>query len=122
MNATKPLEARQIEARSRARNLGIRIAVVSHARHYVTISPTTTGRPYDLTRTRHGWACTCLGYAHTGICKHLGQLERRAERENWEFGRVAPRYPLTSTAVIAYTPSYQRTGAIAEGGEEGRQP
>ncbi len=90
---TKPFAARTIEARARAKLLHIRIAVVSEARRYVTISATTIGQPYDLIRTRHGWTCTCAGYHFTGCCKHLAQLERRAEREKWDFGRIAPRVP-----------------------------
>ena len=53
-----------------------------------------------------GWACSCEGYLHTGCCKHLGAVERRAEREGWRFGQVAPlatvaRYfPLDSQDLI----------------------
>jgi hypothetical protein len=27
---------------------------------------------------------------HTGCCKHLGAVERRAEREGWDFGAICP--------------------------------
>jgi hypothetical protein len=86
----KPLEARRIEARSRARSLGVRVRAVDPMRRYAARSQTTTD-VYDLTRTRDGWTCTCKGWQFTGACKHLGQLERRSEREGWAFGRIAPR-------------------------------
>jgi hypothetical protein len=39
------------------------------------------------------------GYLFTGICKHLGAVEHRSEREGWKFGKVAPLPwpPLDST-------------------------
>lgn len=85
----KPPTARQVEARARAKTLHVRVAVVSHARAYATKSA-TTGETYRIERTRDGWRCSCLGYDHTGMCKHLGQVERRAEREGWDFGRICP--------------------------------
>lgn len=93
----KPYDARVLEARSRSKEQQVRIGVVSHCRLYVTISPTTTGEPYTLERTRKGWTCTCAGYHWTGCCKHLGSLQRRAEREGWNFGVVAPRVPEVPT-------------------------
>lgn len=90
---TKPFSARTLEARARSKVEQVRIGVVSEARLYVTIGPTTTGTPYTLERLRKGWTCTCLGYQYTGCCKHLGALERRAEREGWPFGVIAPRPP-----------------------------
>lgn len=87
---SKPQEARELEARSRARALGVRVAVVSEARRYVTTSQSQPGVVYALERTPAGWACSCEGYLHTGVCKHLGAVERRSEREGWEFGAVAP--------------------------------
>ncbi len=87
---SKPQEARQLEARARARTLGVRVEVVSEARHYRTRSQSNPGEVYTLKRTPAGWACSCLGYEHTGCCKHLGQVERRAEREGWVFGHIAP--------------------------------
>jgi len=87
---SKPQEARQVEARGRARTLRVRVEVVSEARHYTTRSQSTPGEVYTLKRTPAGWACSCAGYFHGGICKHLGQLERRAEREGWAFGAIAP--------------------------------
>src|SRR5947209_7630910 len=102
----KPREARQVEARARARNLGVKVAVVSEARRYVTASQSTPGTVYQIERTPIGWACSCEGYEHTGMCKHLGAVERRSEREGWTFGKVAPlaqvaRYfPLTPQDLI----------------------
>ncbi|MBW3656656.1 MAG: hypothetical protein KY444_11185 [Gemmatimonadetes bacterium] len=87
---SKPPAARQLEARARARTLGVRVAVVSEARRYVTASQSQPGALYAIERTPAGWACSCQGYEHTGICKHLGQVERRAAREGWAFGTVAP--------------------------------
>ena len=85
---SKPPEARQLEAR--ARTLGVRVAVVVEARRYVTASQSQPGAVYAIERTPAGWACSCDGYLHTGMCKHLGAVERRSEREGWAFGRVAP--------------------------------
>ena len=65
-----------------------------------------TGTLYTIQRTPAGWACSCDGYLHTGCCKHLGAVERRAAREGWRFGTVAPlasvaRYfPLTPQELI----------------------
>ena len=87
---SKPLEARQVEARARARLRGVKIAVVVEARKYVTASQSHPGTLYTILRTPAGWACECEGYFHTGCCKHLGALERRAEREGWPFGAIAP--------------------------------
>ncbi len=86
----KPHEAREIEARARARTCGVRVAVVSEARRYVTASQSQPGTVYAIERTPVGWACSCQGYEHTGMCKHLGAVERRAEREGWAFGTIAP--------------------------------
>ena len=87
---SKPAPARQLEARARARTLGVRVEVVSEARRYTTRSQSNPGEVYTIARTPAGWACSCLGFYHTGCCKHLGQVERRAEREGWAFGHIAP--------------------------------
>ena len=87
---SKPQPARQLEARGRARTLGVRVAVVVEARRYVTASQSQPGAVYAIERTPAGWACSCDGYLHTGMCKHLGAVERRSEREGWAFGTVAP--------------------------------
>ena len=87
---SKPQPARQLEARARARTLGVRVEVVSEARHYRTRSQSNPGEVYQLVRTPAGWACSCQGFYHTGCCKHLGQVERRAEREGWSFGAICP--------------------------------
>lgn len=87
---SKPQEARQIEARSRARVLGVKVAVVVEARRYVSASQSVPGQVYQIERTRHGWVCSCEGFMQTNCCKHLGAVERRSEREGWKFGRIAP--------------------------------
>jgi hypothetical protein len=87
---SKPQDARQLEARARARTLGVRVAVVSEARRYVSLSQSTPGQVHQIERTPAGWACSCEGYLHTGMCKHLGAVERRSEREGWAFGTIAP--------------------------------
>ena len=87
---SKPPEARQVEARARARTRGVTVAVVSEARRYVTASQSAPGTVYAIERTPVGWACSCQGYEHTGMCKHIGAVERRAEREGWAFGIIAP--------------------------------
>ena len=87
---SKPQEAREIEARARARQLRVRVAVVSEARSYVSASQSTPGVTYRIERNRHGWSCECEGYLFTGMCKHLGAVERRAAREGWSFGVVCP--------------------------------
>ena len=102
----KPQPARELEARSRARTLGVRVAVVSEARQYVTASQSVPDQLYTIQRTPVGWACSCDGYLNTNCCKHLGAVERRSEREGWAFGKIAPlaqvaRYfPLTPQDLI----------------------
>jgi hypothetical protein len=88
---SRPFAARQIEARGRARVLGVRVEVVTPGRHYRSRSQSEPGAFHALTRTPVGWVCTCPGFCFTGCCKHLGQVERRSEREGWVFGRLAPR-------------------------------
>ena len=87
---SKPLEARQVEARARARTMGVKVAVVVHCRKYASASQSHPGTLYTILRTPVGWACECEGYFHTGCCKHLGAVERRAAREGWPFGVIAP--------------------------------
>ncbi len=87
---SKPPAARQVEARARARTRGVKVAVVVGGRKYVTASQSHPGTVYTIVRTPVGWACECEGYFHTGMCKHLGAVERRAEREGWAFGTIAP--------------------------------
>ncbi len=86
----KPQDARAIEARARARSCGVRIAVVVEARRYCTPARSEPGTTYTIARTPVGWACSCPGYFYTGVCKHLGAVVRRAEREGWAFGTIAP--------------------------------
>jgi hypothetical protein len=87
---SKPPEARQLEARARARSLGVRVAVVVEAGRYVSHSRSEPGVVHTLQRTRDGWCCSCRGYTYTGCCRHLGALERRASREGWPFGTICP--------------------------------
>ena len=86
----KPQFAREIEARARARQHGVRVVVASEAQRYTTPSQSRPGVTYTIQRTPAGWACSCDGYRHTGVCKHIGQVERRSEREGWDFGAIAP--------------------------------
>lgn len=86
---SKPQEAREIEARARAKRCSVRVAVVTMGRSYVTASQSQPGTVYAIQRTPAGWACSCDGYLHTGCCKHLGQVERRSEREGWDFVGIA---------------------------------
>lgn len=89
---SRPQAAREIEARARARHLGVRVECKLAREYYVARSQSNPGDVYDLVRTARGWGCTCKGWEFTGVCKHLGQLERRAEREGWANGfRIAPR-------------------------------
>ena len=87
----KPIEARQLEARSRARVNGVRVREVLRGNQYSTASQSQPDTVYELKRTRAGWTCSCPGFTYSGSCKHIGQVERRSEREGWEFGRIAPR-------------------------------
>jgi len=86
----KPQDAREIEARARARCCGVRVAVVVEARRYCAASQREAGTTHTIARTPVGWACSCPGYFHTGVCKHLGAVQRRAAREGWVFGSIAP--------------------------------
>ncbi len=87
---SKPQEAREIEARARARTRGVRVAVLVEARRYCAHAQSEPGTVYTIARTPVGWACSCLGYYHTGVCKHLGAVQRRADRDGWPFGTIAP--------------------------------
>lgn len=86
----KPQAARQVEARARAKRLGVRVAVVVEARSYVSASQTAPGATYRIERCRHGWSCECDGFLFTNCCKHVAAVERRAAREGWDFGTIAP--------------------------------
>lgn len=65
---SKPQEARQLEARARAWQMGVKVEVVSEARQYRTRSQSEPSTVYTILRTPAGWACSCLGYFHTGCC------------------------------------------------------
>jgi len=105
---SKPLEARQVEARSRAKAKGVRVTVVSVARSYVSISQSQPGITYRIERSRLGWGCACDGYRFTGMCKHVATVQRRSERAGWTFGQVAPldrAMPGGSTQDLPPTPA-----------------
>jgi len=105
----KPQPARQIEARARAKRLGVRVAVVVEARSYLSASQSAPGTSYRIERCRHGWSCECDGFLFTGSCKHLAAVERRAEREGWDFGQVAP---LTPDSTPAFKMNPAPTGTV----------
>jgi hypothetical protein len=89
---SRPQAAREIEARARAKALGVHVEQVEMGSHYRTRSQSEPGTTYDLYRTPVGFTCSCKGFVYTGVCKHLGQLERRLEREGMSYGfRIAPR-------------------------------
>ncbi len=117
---SKPPAARQVEARARARQKGVKVAVVSEARKYVSNSLTRPGTLHTIERTPAGWACSCEGYEHTGMCQHLGAVERRSEREGWRFGMVAPlakvaRYmPLDPPLKTAAQLAAQKRSALSD--------
>jgi len=106
---SKPQAARQIEARARAKRLGVRVAVVVEARSYLSASQSTPGTAYRIERCRHGWSCECDGFRFTGSCKHLAAVERRAEREGWDFGQIAP---LTQDSTPAFKMNPAPTGTV----------
>ncbi len=116
----KPPAARQVEARARARARGVKVAVVSEARKYVSASLSRPGTLHTIERTPVGWACSCEGFFHTGMCQHLGAVERRSEREGWRFGVVAPlarvaRYmPLDPPLKTAAQLAAQKRAALAD--------
>ena len=85
----KVLEARQIEARSRACDRRARVYEVERGQCYYAHSQSEPGLIHHQTRERDGWRCECRGYGYTGSCYHLGQVQRRAAREGWSFGAVA---------------------------------
>lgn len=89
----KSIEAREIEARGRARHLGVRVQVVRQAREYSSRSQSRPGVVYRIARTSAGWSCGCDGFTYTGVCKHVAAVERRAEREGWTFGTIARPEP-----------------------------
>lgn len=84
----KPASARFIEARGRAYDNRVRVYEVEPGYCYWTKSQSGHG-VYHVTRGPEGWECECDGYYYTGVCKHIAQVERRAEREGWRFGTIA---------------------------------
>ena len=90
----------------------MRVAVVSEARRYVTASQSAPGTIHAQERTPAGWACSCDGFLFTGCCKHLGQVERRAEREGWDFGAIAPLHRAAKYFPIDLPESVVVQGAV----------
>ena len=109
---SKPPAARQLEARARARTRGVKVAVVSEARRYVAASQQQPGVVYAIERTPAGWACSCEGFAFTGMCKHLGAVERRSEREGWPFGHVAALAKVGRYLPLDLPENIARRGAV----------
>ncbi len=109
---SKPPAARQVEARARSRQYGVKVAVVVEARRYVTASQSQPGTVYAIERTPAGWACSCEGYLHTGICKHIAGVERRAEREGWRFGHIAPLAKVARYFPLDVPENVARRGAV----------
>ncbi len=97
----KALDARQLEARGRARDRKVRVQVIEPQMAYSTLSQSGDGTVYTISRTRAGWECECKGFAFTGSCYHLGAVERRSEREGWSFGRIARHDRLDATRATA---------------------
>ena len=62
---SKPPAARQLEARAHAHTRGVRVAVVSEARRFVTASQSQPGALYAIERTPVGWACSCVGQSQS---------------------------------------------------------
>lgn len=89
---SRPQTAREIEARSRAKDMGVKVNVIEARNAYSTRSQSEPGTVYTISRERSGWQCECKGFVFTGCCKHIAQVQRRSEREGWSFGRIAPRY------------------------------
>ena len=87
-NTAAPAE-RLLEAERRARDLGVRLVERVVARKYESQSQSLEDTVYTQERDRDGWGCSCDGYRWTGLCKHLGAVALRAEREGWQFGAVA---------------------------------
>ncbi len=109
---SKPPAARQVEARARARTRGVKVAVVVEARRYVTASQSQPGTVYAIERTPAGWACSCEGYLHTGVCKHIAGVERRSEREGWQFGHIAPLSRVARYFPLDIPENVARRGAV----------
>lgn len=86
----KPIDARLVEAEGRAAHKHVRVTEIVPGRRYVSLSQSEPGVKYEQEKTPHGWICKgCKGYKHSGMCKHIGQVSRRAQREGWAFGQVA---------------------------------
>lgn len=109
----KPQEAREIEARARARRLRVRVVAAVSGESYTTASRSRPGVRYTMQRTPAGWACSCDGYYYTGACKHLGQVERRSEREGWDFGAVAPLHRVAKYLPLTFPASRPRARVLS---------
>ena len=80
---------RLLAAEQRALALGVRTSASVVGREYEAHSQSVDDRKYTMRRERDGWRCDCAGYRYHGVCKHLGAIALRAEREGWDFGAVA---------------------------------
>jgi hypothetical protein len=115
---SKPQEARELEARARAKRLGVRVAAVVHGSRYVTASQSAPGVVYVQQRTPAGWACSCDGFMFTGCCKHLGQVERRCERDGIDFGAIAPLHRASKYFPLDLPENVAVQGAVLTVGAE----
>jgi hypothetical protein len=79
---------RRAEMGARAKAERVTVVQRERAMHYYSVSQTRADRLHFQTRSAGGWDCTCEGYIHTGLCKHLGAVENRAIAEGWIFGTV----------------------------------
>ena len=77
-----------------------------------TSTQSEPGTVYTIERTPAGWACSCEGFAFTGMCKHLGAVERRAEREGWPFGAIAPLSRVARYFPLDLPENVARRGAV----------
>jgi len=86
----KPQDAREIEARARARSSGVRMAVIVEARRYCTPARSEPGTTHTIARTPIGWACSCLGYLESTKKSGVPRLCSALQIEGWVFGSIAP--------------------------------
>lgn len=94
------------DAKARAHDMHVRTMAVPgrERRQYFTLSQSQDDVQYTMTRQDNGWTCSCKGFFYGHTCKHLGALALRAEREGWDFGRIAgnefPRVDLETGEIL----------------------